>query len=937
MHHVIPAPSADLLARYDRPGPRYTSYPTAVEFHPGVNAEAYGAALARADAHPDAPLSLYVHLPFCEERCAYCGCNVVITKHREVADRYLGYLEREIRLLAAHLPARRVVSQLHWGGGTPTYYTSSQLVSVFAQLSEVFTFTPQAEIALEVDPRVTSAEQLSKLRALGFNRVSMGVQDFDPQVQEAVNRVQSYELTRDLVDHARAVGYGSINIDLIYGLPYQTPERFARTLEQVLVLRPERVAAYSFAFVPWMKAHMKHLPEDSLPGPGVKLALLALTQRAFAAAGYTQIGMDHFALPEDELARAVDGRSLHRNFMGYTVQSARDMVALGVSGIGDVQGVFVQNTKKLSEYYELLDAGQFPIERGYALDEDDLVRRHVITELMCNGHLDIGALERRFDLRFADYFAAELHELTRAGLGRGRRSRRHQPGRARGDAAGADVRAQHLHDVRPLSAGAAHWRHAGLQPHGMTGPRVTVVGAGISGLALAFTLQEDARRRRQPLQLRVVDGAAQAGGHVQSRRVDGFLVEAGPNGFLNREPHTLDLVEALGLGARLVEARPEAKRRFILREGRLCEVPGGPGSLLTSPALTWRGKLRLLSEPFAPAPPADQDETVHAFATRRIGREAADMLVDTAVSGISAGDSRRLSVSAQFPVLSEMERDHGSLLRAMFARRGTGRGPSKLLSFEGGLATLTAALVERLGSCLQTGTAVRGLTRAHGAWRVILQDGLSHDADHVVLALPARAAATVVQSLDGALAAGMRGIEYSSLAVVALGYATADVQRPLDGYGYLVTRPEGLATLGVVWESSLFPGRAADGTVLLRVFLGGARRPAVMGATDAALAALARLELAPVLGVTADPRHLSVFRWPEAIAQYTVGHDRRRDAIYDRVATHPGLSVCGTSYEGVSFNHAVKSGRQAALLLTDRLWGQVGTTAESPAMTGTMA
>ncbi len=412
---MIPTPSPDLLARYDRPGPRYTSYPTAVEFHPGVTAETYGAALARATAQADAPLSVYVHLPFCEERCAYCGCNVVITKHRDVADRYLGYLEREIRLLAEHLPGRRVVSQLHWGGGTPTYYTSTQLVSVFAQLAEVFTFTPQAEIALEVDPRVTSGEQLSKLRGLGFNRVSMGVQDFDPQVQEAVNRVQSFELTRDLVDHARAVGYGSINIDLIYGLPYQTLERFARTLEQVLVLRPERVAAYSFAFVPWMKAHMKHIPEDSLPGPEVKLALLRLTQQAFADAGYIQIGMDHFALPEDELARAVEGRSLHRNFMGYTVQSARDMVALGVSGIGDVQGVFVQNTKKLSEYYEMLDAGRFPIERGYTLDADDLVRRHVITELMCNGRVDMRDVERRFAVRFDDYFADELRELRGPG------------------------------------------------------------------------------------------------------------------------------------------------------------------------------------------------------------------------------------------------------------------------------------------------------------------------------------------------------------------------------------------------------------------------------------------------------------------------------------------------------------------------------------------
>jgi oxygen-independent coproporphyrinogen-3 oxidase len=259
---------------------------------------------------------------------------------------------------------------------------------------------------------VTSAEQLEVMRRLGFNRLSMGVQDFAPEVQEAVNRVQSYDETRALVERARALGYRSINIDLIYGLPYQTVEGFGRTLHQVLTLRPERVAVYSFAFVPWMKAHMKHLPESSLPGRDLKVALLGLARSAFGNAGYSQIGIDHFAVPEDELAQALDRRVLHRNFMGYTVQSARDMVALGVSAIGDVQGAFVQNTKKLNEYYDALDAGRFPIERGYALDRDDEIRRHVITTLMCNAHLDIRETERRLDIDFAGYFATELSELT---------------------------------------------------------------------------------------------------------------------------------------------------------------------------------------------------------------------------------------------------------------------------------------------------------------------------------------------------------------------------------------------------------------------------------------------------------------------------------------------------------------------------------------------
>ncbi len=402
----------ELLVRYNKPGPRYTSYPTAVEFHEGVTDAAYLERLAAANVAAGEPLSVYMHLPFCEERCSYCGCFVVITKHRDVTDRYLDYLEREIDLLAAHLPDRRQVSQLHWGGGTPTYFTAGQLARLHDRFRRHFTFTPEAEVGVEIDPRVTSPEHLTVLRSLGFNRLSMGVQDFAPEVQDAVNRVQSYELTRSLVDHARALGFRSINIDLIYGLPFQTTTGFARTLDQVLTMRPERVAVYSFAFVPWMKAHMKHLPEESLPPAEVKMALLTLAQDAFGEAGYRQIGMDHFAVPDDELARALDTRTLHRNFMGYTVQSSRDMVALGVSAIGDVQGAFVQNTKKLNEYYDAIDAGRFPIARGYALDDDDRLRRFVITELMCNGRLDAADVERRFGIRVADYFAAALAQLT---------------------------------------------------------------------------------------------------------------------------------------------------------------------------------------------------------------------------------------------------------------------------------------------------------------------------------------------------------------------------------------------------------------------------------------------------------------------------------------------------------------------------------------------
>lgn len=410
-----PTATARLLAHYDQPGPRYTSYPTAVEFHAGFGEREYRERLAAADAHTDEPLSLYAHLPFCEARCLYCGCNIVVTKHRGVASSYLENLLLELDLLARALPHRRTLSQMHWGGGTPTYYPAADLERLFQAIAEHFRWTPDAEIGIEVDPRVTSPEQIRVLRRLGFNRLSMGVQDFDPRVQEAVHRVQSFELTAELIHVARAEGFRSVNVDLIYGLPWQALEGFQRTLDQVVTLRPERVAVYSFAFVPWIKPHMNHIPADALPAPELKLALLARAIDAFTRAGYRTIGMDHFALPDDDLARAMDTGALHRNFMGYTVQSAPDMVALGISGIGDVQGAFAQNTKKLPEYAAQIAAGRFPIERGYALDADDLVRRHVITRLMCDSRLDVRDVERRFGIPFAATFATELDELAGRG------------------------------------------------------------------------------------------------------------------------------------------------------------------------------------------------------------------------------------------------------------------------------------------------------------------------------------------------------------------------------------------------------------------------------------------------------------------------------------------------------------------------------------------
>jgi len=378
--------NAELLQRYDKPGPRYTSYPTAKEFHDGVGSATYKEHLARA-AQKDAPLALYLHLPFCEERCLFCGCNVVIAKRRDILPRYLDALHQEIRRLGAHLKDRRVVTQYHWGGGTPTY------------------LAPDGDNAIEVDPRVTTVEHLETLRDLGFNRISMGVQDFTPQVQEAVHRIQPFEITRDLVDTARKLGFLSTNLDLIYGLPHQKVATFTETLEQVNEIRPERIAVYSFAHVPWMKGHQRCIPIETLPAPETKLNIFAAAIESFDKAGYLAIGMDHFALPEDEMGRALKNGTLWRNFMGYTVKGAPDMVACGMSGIGNVAGGFFQNHSKLIDYERDIEDGNFAIERGYVLHGQDELRSHIITALMCAFFVDVKDVERRFGIDFWDTFS----------------------------------------------------------------------------------------------------------------------------------------------------------------------------------------------------------------------------------------------------------------------------------------------------------------------------------------------------------------------------------------------------------------------------------------------------------------------------------------------------------------------------------------------------
>jgi oxygen-independent coproporphyrinogen-3 oxidase len=403
--------TAELLAKNDRPGPRYTSYPTAVEFHEGFTPERYLEKLAEAAASPREPLSLYVHLPFCRERCTFCGCNVVVTQKPGVAAAYLADLEREVTLVADRLGKRTRVVQYHWGGGTPTYLSVEEMRRVWKSLADRFTFEPGAEIAIEVDPRVTTRRQAELLRELGFNRISMGVQDFDAEVQEAVNRYQTFNQTRDLHLYLRELGIESINFDFIYGLPHQTPETFRKTIELALELRPDRVACYSYAFVPWIKAHQKAIRLEDLPAREVKLELFGIAYELFTAAGYRQIGMDHFALETDSLAIAAKERTLFRNFMGYTTHPAKDSVGFGVSSIGDLGGAFAQNTKKLNRYKDALDRGLPPIERGFERSRDDEIRRDVIQSLMCNFHLDIRAIERTYGIEFATYFADSLRGL----------------------------------------------------------------------------------------------------------------------------------------------------------------------------------------------------------------------------------------------------------------------------------------------------------------------------------------------------------------------------------------------------------------------------------------------------------------------------------------------------------------------------------------------
>ena len=405
---------ADLVRSYDRPGPRYTSYPTAVQFHDGFREPEYRAAAAATNgATPPAPLSLYVHVPFCASPCFYCGCTKVITRSREQAENYLTRLYREIELQAELFDGERTVDQLHFGGGTPTFLNPWQLEDLLKKLSWHFRLREDAsrEFSIEIDPRTCELDTIDLLARAGINRMSLGIQDFDPEVQAAVNRIQSQEETFALMDRARAAGFKSVSVDLIYGLPKQNREKFSRTLEQVIGARPDRLAVYSYAHLPHMFKPQKRIHAEDLPSGAEKLALLGLTIETLTAAGYVYIGMDHFALPNDELAVALREGSLHRNFQGYSTHADCDLVALGVSSIGRLADTYSQNYKTLHDYYQAIDSGHLAVHRGLALNDDDRLRRAVIQSIMCRAHIDFATVDREWGIRFEEYFARELAAL----------------------------------------------------------------------------------------------------------------------------------------------------------------------------------------------------------------------------------------------------------------------------------------------------------------------------------------------------------------------------------------------------------------------------------------------------------------------------------------------------------------------------------------------
>ena len=403
----------DLIKRYDKSGPRYTSYPTAVQFHDGFTAETYRQ-LAQDSNASARPLSLYFHIPFCDTVCYYCGCNKVVTKDRSRAAPYLERLHQEIALQGELFDRSRTVDQLHWGGGTPTFISHQEMRELMRVTGEHFQLRndDSGEYSIEIDPREVKTDTIALLRELGFNRMSLGVQDFNERVQQAVNRLQSEQQTMGALEAARREGFKSISIDLIYGLPFQSVASFDDTLQRVLAISPDRLSVFNYAHLPELFKPQRRINEADLPAPQEKLDILQHTIETLTANGYVYIGMDHFAKPDDELAVAQRNGTLYRNFQGYSTHANCDLIGLGSTSIGQVGDSYSQNRKELEEYYASIDAGQLPVFRGYHLNHDDKLRRAVITDLICHFELDKAKVEQAYGIVFDEYFATELADLS---------------------------------------------------------------------------------------------------------------------------------------------------------------------------------------------------------------------------------------------------------------------------------------------------------------------------------------------------------------------------------------------------------------------------------------------------------------------------------------------------------------------------------------------
>lgn len=402
----------DLVKKYDRPGPRYTSYPTAPHFNEEFKSDDLTEALIKSN-QIDNPrdLSLYFHIPFCDTLCYFCGCNMIVTRNRDRISEYIKYVKNEIDLVRQLLSPDREAIQLHWGGGTPTHLNPTEITDLLGYIKTSFNFKDNSEEGCEIDPRELTRDHLVALREGGINRISMGVQDFNEKVQKAVNRIQPEDMTRQVVDWVRELKYESINLDLIYGLPFQTLEEFEKTVDTMIDISPDRIALFNYAYVPWMKKHMALIKEEDLPKPEEKLEILKMSVAKLTDAGYEFIGMDHFAKPGDDLTKALKEKKLYRNFQGYSTHAGTDLIGMGITSIGQLADTYAQNVKKEKEYFEMLDNDQLPVERGYKLNDDDLLRRDVITKVMCDFELDYASIEKKYNINFEEYFAWGLNNL----------------------------------------------------------------------------------------------------------------------------------------------------------------------------------------------------------------------------------------------------------------------------------------------------------------------------------------------------------------------------------------------------------------------------------------------------------------------------------------------------------------------------------------------